>query len=129
MAWKAGTGSEEILSARMACRGSLRIGQLLAHGSELQGVFDMGQKALAEPAPCRSQCLISFALFPGLASWMQNTLSLGSSRTLEGFVPPQPGSSRARSGIDWSSGGLAREEGNFRVLLACHGLLNPPPPS
>ena len=35
----------------------------------------------------------------------KHTLSLGSGRTLEGFVPPQPGSGRARSGESRASAG------------------------
>jgi hypothetical protein len=63
----------------------------------------------------------------------KHTLSLGSGRTLEGFVPPQPGSGRARSGESRASAGaragsrgLAREEGNFRArFLPAMAFLTP----
>jgi hypothetical protein len=47
-----------------------------------KGVFDMGQKALAEPTRFKCTCLTTLFLLQSLASGMQFPLSLGSGPTL-----------------------------------------------
>jgi hypothetical protein len=87
-------------------------------------VFVSGQKAVAEPPKCSCSCLIFLA--PPSAwpvAFISHSLSLGSGRTLLGFVLAWPGFGGARAGESWRrrealAGSHATREVSARSLPA-----------